>query len=119
VLAVALTSRSRARDLSTLRALGISPRQTLGLTAIEIVPPVLLALAVGVGLGVAVAHLIAPGVDLAAFTGAGTVPDLAVPTVPVLVLAAGLVLVLALAVLWAGAAARRTDLSRVLRAEER
>jgi putative ABC transport system permease protein len=119
VLAVALTSRSRARDLTTLRALGVSPRQALAVTAIEIVPPVLLAVAVGIGLGFAVAHLVAPGVDLAAFTGARTVPDLALPLAPVLLLAAGLVLGLALAVLAAGAAARRVDLSRVLRAEER
>lgn len=119
VLAVALTSRARARDLSTLRALGLSWRQGVGLTALEIVPAALSAIVIGIALGIGIAHLIAPGVDLAAFTGAGAVTEITVPLVPVVLLAAGLVLVLGLAVAAAGVAARRGDLSRVLRAEER
>ena len=118
-LAVVLTARERARDLTTLRALGLSGRQAVGLTALEAVPPALLAIALGIGLGLGIAHLIAPGVDLAAFTGGEAVPDLTVPIVFVLLLAAGLALVLALVVLGTGTAARRADLSRVLRAEER
>jgi putative ABC transport system permease protein len=119
VLAVVLTSRARARDLSTLQALGLSPRQALGLTALEIVPPALLAILIGIALGIGIAHLIAPGVDLSAFTGAATMTDITVPTVPILLLAAGLVLVLALTVAAAGRSARRADLGRTLRAEER
>jgi putative ABC transport system permease protein len=114
-----LTAGERSRDLSALRALGLSGRQALGLTALEVVPPALLAILLGVGLGVEIAHLIAPGVDLAAFTGAEAVPEIIFPTTFVLLLLAGLALVLALAVLAAGTAARRVDLSRVLRTEER
>ena len=117
VLAAALTARARGRDVAYLRALGLSGRQALGLAALELVPPAVVALAIGIALGLAVPHLIEPGIDLTAFTGAE--PMIAADLTAVALLAGGFLVVLALAVLAAGAAARHAHLARVLRAEER
>lgn len=117
VLAAALAARARVREVVYLRALGLSARQALGLAALELVPSTLVGLAIGVGLGLAVPHLVAPGIDLTAFTGAEPVITRDLPAVAFL---AGAVLaVLAVAVASAGAAARRAQLGRALRAEER
>jgi putative ABC transport system permease protein len=117
ILAAALTARARGRDVAYLRALGLSGRQALGLAALELVPPAVVALAIGIALGLAVPHLIEPGIDLTAFTGAE--PMITADLTAVALLSGGLLFVLALAVLAAGASARRAHLGRVLRAEER
>lgn len=117
VLAAALTARARGRDVAYLRALGLSGRQALGLAALELVPLALVALALGVGLGLAVPHLIAPGIDLTAFTGGE--PMITANLAALALLAGSFLAVLAVAVVAAGASARRAQLGRVLRAEER
>jgi putative ABC transport system permease protein len=117
VLAAALTTRARSRDVAYLRALGLSGRQAIGLAALELVPPTTAALGIGIALGLAVPHLIAPGIDLRAFTGAE--PVITADLTAVAVLAGGLLVVLAAAVAAAGASARRAQLGRALRAEER
>jgi putative ABC transport system permease protein len=117
ILAAALTAHVRGRDVAYLRALGLSGRQALGLAALELVPPAVVALAIGIALGLAVPHLIEPGIDLTAFTGAE--PMITADLTAVALLAGGFLAVLALAVSAAGASARRAQLGKVLRSEER
>ncbi|HEX2045305.1 MAG TPA: FtsX-like permease family protein [Gaiellaceae bacterium] len=117
VLAATLAARARAREVVYLRALGLSSRQALGVAALELVPSTLVALAIGVGLGLAIPHLVAPGIDLTAFTGAA--PVITRDLTAVGLLAGAVLAVLAAAVAAAGAAARRAQLGRALRAEQR
>jgi putative ABC transport system permease protein len=119
VLALLLTARSRLRDLAYLRALGLSRRQAVAVTAAELAPPFVVALVVGTALGLATAYLVEPGLDLTALAAGGR--DVAVHLDPLapLVLAFGL-LVVAAAAIWATAAVvRRMSLSRSLRMGER
>lgn len=118
LLAPVLTGRRRRRDLSYLRALGLSRRDVLRLAAVELAPPVGAALVLGTLLGVGLAYLVEPGLDLAALAG-GERSDLRAPILPPLLLAGALVLVTAVAALLTGAAAARVNLSRVLRTGER
>lgn len=73
IAALALTAARRSQDLAFLRTLGLSQRQSLGLTVIEHGPPVLLALVPGVALGIWIAILLAAGLGLEAFIGPNTV----------------------------------------------
>ncbi len=65
--AVALTEADRARDLTYLRTLGLRRSQATVITAIEQVPPLLIAVGVGLMTGLGGAHALAPAVDLAIF----------------------------------------------------
>ncbi|HET8752095.1 MAG TPA: FtsX-like permease family protein [Gaiellaceae bacterium] len=118
VLLALIASRSRARDLALVRTMGGSPRNVLELAAVELVPPLLVALALGIGLGVALAHLVAPAIDFSFFTG-DTARLLSVPWAPTLGLAGGAVAAVAAAVAVTSARARGAELSRVLRFGER
>ena len=69
-----LSVARRTRDLAYLRTLGVTSRQALALTLVETVPPVVLALGPGIALGIGVALLCEPGLGLATFAGAGSVP---------------------------------------------
>lgn len=115
IIALALTSRSRIRDLTYLRTLGLSSRQVLLLTITEQAPPVVIALIVGTGLGVGVTRLIKPGLDLTAFTG----PNFPVPLVTdwlvITLLIVGIVLAVAVAIAIVSASAQRANVSGVLR----
>ena len=98
--------------------MGGSERDALVLAAVELVPFVAVALALGIGLGIAILHLIAPGLDLAFFTGndnSSVVTSWFAPAVS----AAGLLLLVAVTVLVIGLRSRRTGLSSVLRIGER
>jgi putative ABC transport system permease protein len=119
VLALLLTARSRLLDLAYLRALGLSRRQAVAVTAAELAPPLVVALVLGTALGVGIAYLVEPGLDLSALAAGGR--DVAVRLDPLapLLLAVVLLLVSAGAV-WATAAVmRRMSLSRSLRMGER
>jgi putative ABC transport system permease protein len=118
VLLTLIASRSRARDLALVRTMGGSPRNVLELVAVELAPPLVVALALGIGLGVALAHLVAPAIDFSFFTG-DTARLLSVPWAPTLALAAGAVAAVAAAVAVTSARARHGELSRVLRFGER
>ncbi len=98
--------------------MGSSQRDTLVLAAVELTPFVVVALALGIGLGIAIPHLIAPGLDLAFFTGNAS-SSIAIPWLPPVAFAAGLVLLVGAAVLIVGARARRASLDRALRIGER
>jgi hypothetical protein len=119
VLALLLTARSRLRDLAYLRALGLSPRQAVAVTAAELAPPFIVAIAAGTALGLALAYIVEPGLDLGALAAGGR--DVAVrldPLAPFVLLVA--LLLVAAAAVWAtGAVIRRTNLGRSLRIGER
>ena len=76
IAALSLTARERWRDLSYLRTLGLSARQSLAVTLIEQLPTVLIAGVVGALLGEGMAWAIRPGIDLATFTGPGAAATL-------------------------------------------
>ena len=119
VLALLLTARSRLRDLAYLRALGLSGRQAVAVTAAELAPPFVVALVVGTALGLGTAYLVEPGLDLTALAAGGKDVGLRLDPVAPLLLAFGL-LAVAAAAIWATAAvARRMSLSRSLRMGER
>jgi putative ABC transport system permease protein len=115
IIALALSSRARVRDLTYLRTLGLSSRQVLMLTITEQAPPVVLALILGTALGIGVSRLIKPGLDLTAFTG----PDVPVPLVvdwfAITLLILGIVLAVAVAIAIVSASAQRANVSGVLR----
>jgi putative ABC transport system permease protein len=119
VLALLLTARSRLRDLAYLRALGLSGRQAVAVTAAELAPPFVVALVGGTALGLGTAYLIEPGLDLTALAAGGKDVGLRLDPIAPLLLAVGL-LAVAAAAIWATAAVvRRMSLSRSLRMGER
>jgi putative ABC transport system permease protein len=119
VLALLLTARSRLRDLAYLRALGLSGRQAVAVTAAELAPPFVVALVVGTALGLGTAYLVEPGLDLTALAAGGRDVALRLDPVAPLLLAVGL-LAVAVCAIWATAAVvRRMSLSRSLRMGER
>jgi putative ABC transport system permease protein len=119
VLALLLTARSRLRDLAYLRALGLSSRQAVAVTAAELAPPFVVALVVGTALGLGTAYLIEPGLDLTALAVGGKDVALRLDLVAPLLLAVGLLTVAAAAVWATAAVVRRMSLSRSLRMGER
>ncbi|MGA7671167.1 MAG: FtsX-like permease family protein [Nitrolancea sp.] len=118
VIALALSNRSRIRDLTYLRTLGLSRRQVLMLTITEQAPPVVLALVIGTGLGIGVARLIKPGLDLTAFTGEGFPAPLMTDWFAIFLLIGGIILAVAVAIAIVSASAQRANVSGVLRMGE-
>ncbi|MFD8703851.1 FtsX-like permease family protein [Kitasatospora sp. NPDC059648] len=104
---VLLDTRERVHDLGVLKALGMSPRQTIGMVLTSVCGSGLLAGLVGVPIGVAVHHLVMPAMARAAGIEVPDV-DLAVfaPSVVGPLILGGLVLALAGALLPATWAAR-------------
>jgi putative ABC transport system permease protein len=119
VLALLLTARSRLRDLAYLRALGLSRRQAVAVTAAELAPPFVVALVVGTALGLATAYLVEPGLDLTALAAGGRDVALRLDIVTPLLLTVALLAVSAVAIWATGAVVRRMNLSRSLRMGER
>jgi putative ABC transport system permease protein len=115
VIALILTAAARARDLTFLRTLGLTGRQSIGLTVVEHLPSVLLAALVGIGLGIGLAVLLEPGLDLSAFAGQTIPVSLNVDWVAVALLALALAGVVTVAVLVTAALARRMSVTRALR----
>lgn len=115
VSSIALTSSSRRRDLGYLRTLGLRLRQATAITAIEQVPALALAIVTGTGLGVATAELLAPSLDLEAFTG-GLVPtELAIDTTALIVVVGAFTAALGIALTVSLLAHRRADEAALLR----
>jgi putative ABC transport system permease protein len=118
VLAPLLTARARIRDLSYLRALGVSEPQATRLVAVELGPLAGAAFVIGSVLGIAVVYVLQPGLDLGRLV-AGPKPGIRIdPVVPVLLLV-GQVAVFVGAVRLTSAVMRRTSLSRALRMGDR
>ena len=116
---IALTASERARDLGYLRTLGLTSRQAAVLTAIEQLPPAVIAAGSGAGLGFLMVWLVEPGLDLSTFAGT-TLPAQIVFDSRVVALVAGVELatvVVAIAVY--SYLTRRMQLGNVLRLGDR
>jgi ABC-type antimicrobial peptide transport system permease subunit len=115
VAALTLSADRRRRELALLRTLGMSGRQSLGLTVVEHGPSILLAVLPGLALGIGIAYLLGPGMGLAAFAGDQPTLELHVDWQAVGLVSAGLVAVVALAVGLGTVAARRARAADALR----
>jgi putative ABC transport system permease protein len=119
VLAPLLTARSRVRDLSYLRALGMSEPQASKTVAAELGPLVAAAFVIGSVLGVVLLFVVQPGLDFSLLSADGREPGMRVdPFLPALLLVA-LVTVFFAAVRLTSAVMRRTSISRALRMGDR
>jgi putative ABC transport system permease protein len=114
VLAPLLTARARIRDLSYLRALGVSEPQATRMVAVELGPLAAAAFVIGSLLGIAVIYVLQPGLDLGRLV-AGPKPGIRIDPVVPLLLLGGLVAVFVAAVRLTSAVMRRTSISRALR----
>ncbi len=118
VAVVVLHAQRRSREVAFLRTMGLTERQVAGLTIVEHGLPVILALVTGVTLGLGLAWLLAPGVDLAAFSDPGSTIRLQVDWVSVIGVGAAVVAVVAAAVASSSWLARRLVLGHALRIGE-
>lgn len=118
VAVVILHAQRRSRELAFLRTLGLTERQVAGLTLVEQGLPVVLALVVGVALGLGLAWLLAPGIDLAAFSSRGTTVLLQVDPGSIAGVVVAVVAVVAVAIAASSWLARRLDLGQALRIGE-
>jgi putative ABC transport system permease protein len=112
-----IAARSRSRDLALVRTMGGSRREGIALAAVELTPLAATALALGIGLGIAVPFLISPGLDLAFYTG-GSSDSIAIPWLPPVAFAAGLLALVAATIAVLAVRMRRARLDRVLRIGE-
>ncbi|HEX2222535.1 MAG TPA: FtsX-like permease family protein, partial [Candidatus Limnocylindria bacterium] len=115
VAAAVLDASARARDVASLRTLGVSGGQVRWLSAVEHAPVLVVSLAAGTALGAAVALVCLPVLNFDAFTG-GAVPLAIRVDWPRVAVVQGAVLGAAVLALAAAAwLARRADLARALR----
>src|SRR5690606_35218071 len=115
VTALTLTARSRSRDLSFLRTLGLSQPQALRLAVVEQVPAVIVASGLGAALGIAIVRLLWPGLHVSAFVGPDTSVPLRIDWLTITVITATLTLVTLAALAIFTAINRRAQLSQTLR----
>ena len=119
IVAVAiLHAHQRSREVAFLRTLGTSTGQLAGLTILEQGLPVILALGVGVGLGFGLAWLLAPGIDLSAFSSPGVTVLLEIDWVSIAGVALLVVAMVVVAVGGSALVAKRADLGHALRIGE-
>lgn len=110
-----LSARSRKRDVGYLRTLGLSSRQTVGLTAVEYLPLIVVASVIGLAFGVGIARLVEPGINLGAFIGPEYVVALRVIWWEIGLIPAGLALATALAIAVFAFVAGRMQLGELTR----
>jgi putative ABC transport system permease protein len=115
IAALTLSAARRRREVALLRTLGLSVRQSIGLTVVEHGPSVVLAVLPGLALGIGIAFLLGPAMGLSAFAGEEGTLELRVNWPAVGVVAAGLVAVVVLAIGIGTLAARRARAADALR----
>ncbi len=118
IAVVVLHAQRRSREAAFLRTLGLSDRQVGLLTLVEQGLPLVLALVIGIGLGLALAWIVAPGIDLAAFSAPGSTVLLQVDWLSIAAVSAVTVLVVAVAIAISSWFALRLDVGRTLRIGE-
>jgi putative ABC transport system permease protein len=118
IAVVILHAQRRSRELAFLRTLGMTDRQAASLTLVEQGLPVVLALAIGIVLGLGLAWLLAPGIDLAAFSSPDTTVRLQVNWASVVGVGVSVCAVVAVAIASSSWLARRLDLGQALRIGE-
>ncbi len=115
VSAMALTAAHRRRDVAYLRTLGLDTRQAVAITIVEQVPLVIVATLVGALVGVGTVLVFEPGIDLTAFAGERILESVQIDAGAIAAAAAGVMVVMALAVVSFGWMTRRESLGTVLR----
>ncbi|WP_284532313.1 FtsX-like permease family protein [Nocardioides sp. T2.26MG-1] len=107
VLASLAAARARQQLLGVLRILGMSPRQLRGVTAWELGPIAVVAVAVGTAVGLALPRVVTRALDLRPFVGGRTSPTPVVEPALVLAGVGAFVVVVVVAGLLAVAVGRR------------
>ena len=115
VVVLTITSRDRIRDLALLTTTGSGPRQALGITVVEVVPPILMAVLAGAFLGQVTGDLLDGVLDLSPFTGTPTASRVVSSTGTTLLAAAVIGAACMLIVFVVAIRAQRRDVTRVLR----
>jgi hypothetical protein len=99
LLELALGTADRELTTARLAAMGLTERQRVRLVAVEVIPSIAAAAAAAAGCALALPRLLAPALDLSVFTHSAAPvplrPDFASFTVPLAVLLAITVIVLA------------------------
>jgi len=112
---LALAAWTRRRDFGYMRTQGLNLRQAGWLTVIEQLPAIVVAVLVGSGAGVITAHVLAPAIDVSAFTGSDIDIGMPIDIGPTALVAAGILIGLSLATSIFGYARRREYLGELLR----
>ena len=116
VAALILSASRRTRDTAFLRTLGLSSRQSFGITVLEHGTPVLIALVPGILIGIAVAGLLESSLGLGAFIGPEVPFRIHVEWASIVVVAVSLMIVVAVAIAVSTWLARRAPPIDALRA---
>jgi len=115
ISALALTSRSRRRDLGFLRTLGLDSGQATRSTFLEQLPAIVLGTLAGGAAGVVLTLLLEPSIVLTGFTGASIPIGLQVDWWAVAVMVLSLIAAQSVAIGIFMLVSRRQELSRLLR----
>lgn len=118
VLALMISGPARERLLALLRTLGLSRRQSRGITGWEIGPTAIVAIVAGCILGAALPLVVLAGVDLRPFTGGVLQPAITLDPLLLGIVVGGFALLVVVATSIAMAAARRLSLAKALRTSE-
>ena len=116
VAALILSASRRTRDTAFLRTLGLSTRQSFGITVLEHGTPVLVALIPGVLIGIAVAGLLESSLGLGAFIGPEVPFRIHVEWASIVLVALSLMIVVGVAIALSTWLARRAPPIEALRA---
>jgi putative ABC transport system permease protein len=116
VAALILSASRRTRDTAFLRTLGLSSRQSFGITVLEHGTPVLVALVPGILIGIAVAGLLESSLGLGAFIGPEVPFRIHVEWASIAVVAVALLMVVAVAIALSTWLSRRAPPIEALRA---
>jgi putative ABC transport system permease protein len=112
---LALAAWTRRRDFGYMRTQGLTFRQAGWLTVIEQLPAILFAVVVGSIAGVTAAHVLAPAIDVSAFTGSELDIGMPIDIGPTVLVATGILVGLSLATSIFGYTRRREHLGELLR----
>jgi putative ABC transport system permease protein len=115
LLSLLLAARSRQLTLARLATMGLGPGQARRLVVAEALPPVLAAAVAGVACALALAPLLAPELDLSAFTGSAAAVPVSISLAALVIPAAALVALAAATLAAQAALASRRSPASALR----
>jgi putative ABC transport system permease protein len=118
LISLLMSAPSRDMTLARLATMGLARRQARWLVGMETVPQVVAAIVGGVASALVLGPLIAPSISLSAFTGSGSGVAITTEPAPLIMCAAGLILVAAAALAAQFLIARRRGVARSLRVGE-
>ncbi len=118
LLGLLLSGRDRTRVAAWLAALGMTRRQARRLAMLDALPLALIAVVGAVLAGLALGPIIAPVLDLSAFTGSGAAVPVRPDVVSLVIPAAGAVILVSVITAVQSALTRRRTRTGVLRLDE-